>query len=436
MRTIRALLGRGLPLAALALALAACAPRQSAAPTPSPAAPSVVPATVVAPTIAPPAPTVAPTVAPLAPTTAPAGQTPGGPERISFAPGATSAAVEGAVIRGERKHYVLWAAAGQQMSLQLSTLEQNGALVLTGPDGAPLPGAAPGEDAAAWSGLLPATGDYLVEVGPTRGNATYRLTVSITTPTAPAGGLRSTDWSAALAAEPALDLGQQDGRPYVTVRGAAPPVAGIALLDAVVYGDFEGDGREDAAIMLASGGTAGNVGVLVFRDTGAGPGLAASRDGYKLGAAAEGGLLVLRQPIYAAWEPNCCPSGLATASYRLGAAGLEPVASRSEGVAGAEPQVVEAFYDLIRRGELAMAYALLDGAQQAANPYDQWAAGFASTVDLAASTAADPAAPGAVRVELTATDRAAGGALFTRRFAGTWQVRWDEARAGWAMGSP
>ena len=36
--------------------------------------------------------------------------------------------------------------------------------------------------------------------------------------------------------------------------------------------------------------------------------------------------LVLREPIYAGWEPNCCPSGFVTTSYALRLAGLEAVA--------------------------------------------------------------------------------------------------------------
>ena len=42
-----------------------------------------------------------------------------------------------------------------------------------------LPGAGEGEDAKNWSGILPDTGAYLVVVGPTYGNATYTLRVSI-----------------------------------------------------------------------------------------------------------------------------------------------------------------------------------------------------------------------------------------------------------------
>jgi len=42
-----------------------------------------------------------------------------------------------------------------------------------------LPGAGEGDDAARWYGTLPASGVYVFVVGSTRGNATYRLNVTI-----------------------------------------------------------------------------------------------------------------------------------------------------------------------------------------------------------------------------------------------------------------
>lgn len=113
-------------------------------------------------------------------------------ETIRFAPGASGAVVSGAVIRGERAFYALDARSGQWMSLSLSSAENNAAFQVYRPGaraerrnygvrvlGAALPGAGEGADARRWSGVLPETGAYLVAVGPTRGNATYRLSVAI-----------------------------------------------------------------------------------------------------------------------------------------------------------------------------------------------------------------------------------------------------------------
>jgi hypothetical protein len=47
--------------------------------------------------------------------------------------------------------------------------------------GTTLPGTAEGEDARHFSGTLPATGDYLLVVGTSRGSGAYRLRVEIHT---------------------------------------------------------------------------------------------------------------------------------------------------------------------------------------------------------------------------------------------------------------
>jgi hypothetical protein len=113
-------------------------------------------------------------------------------EPIQFARGTSSAEVKGAVIRGERALYSFKARAGQIASLRISALEDNAVFQFYAPGAKPemrdsvleilgdaLPGAGEGEDAVRWEGALPASGAYLLVVGPTRGNAEYRLTVTI-----------------------------------------------------------------------------------------------------------------------------------------------------------------------------------------------------------------------------------------------------------------
>ena len=117
---------------------------------------------------------------------------PAEPAPIRFAPGASSAQVQGAVVRGERALYTLEARAGQRLTLRIAASEGNAAFQLYAPgarpqtrdfgvgiEGQALSGASEGEDARRWMGTLPQTGAYLLVVGPTRGNATYRLTVAI-----------------------------------------------------------------------------------------------------------------------------------------------------------------------------------------------------------------------------------------------------------------
>jgi hypothetical protein len=111
---------------------------------------------------------------------------------IRFARGATSATVEGAVIRGDRDIYPITAKAGQLMRVRITAIEDNAVFQIYLPGaqyrrdqygfeftGSMLEGAGETDDATQWSGTLPATGTYLIVVGGTRGNAGYRMTVSI-----------------------------------------------------------------------------------------------------------------------------------------------------------------------------------------------------------------------------------------------------------------
>ena len=79
--------------------------------------------------------------------------------------------------------------------------------------------------------------------------------------------------------------------------------------DAVLCFDFTRDGRLDLAVTIASGGTAGDVGFVVFRATAGGWRVALARDGYKLGLFRVGGDVVSSQPVYRKKDPNCCPTG-------------------------------------------------------------------------------------------------------------------------------
>jgi hypothetical protein len=100
-------------------------------------------------------------------------------KRIKFARGRTSATVSGTVIRGDRDTYLLGANGGQTMSVRITSLENNAVFQIEAPDGSFLSGAGETDDARRWSGRLPEKGDYKIIVGGTRGNASYKVTVSI-----------------------------------------------------------------------------------------------------------------------------------------------------------------------------------------------------------------------------------------------------------------
>ena len=96
------------------------------------------------------------------------------------------------MIRGERSLYSIDARSGHRMGLSISAAEDNavfqaytpGARAKRGDYGVEI-GAAKrcleqgkGRTQKDGAGVLPVTGTYLVVVGPTRGNATYKLRVT------------------------------------------------------------------------------------------------------------------------------------------------------------------------------------------------------------------------------------------------------------------
>ncbi len=103
----------------------------------------------------------------------------GSSQRIRFAPGATSAVVDGTVGSGFVARYTLTALAGQTMTIQPYT---NGAPVfvtLFDTSHAVLASTASGQQ---WSGRLPATGDYTLALYPSpyAGTVKFQLYIEIT----------------------------------------------------------------------------------------------------------------------------------------------------------------------------------------------------------------------------------------------------------------
>jgi flagellar hook assembly protein FlgD len=100
-------------------------------------------------------------------------------KRVRFARGKSSATVSGAVVRGDRDTYIVGAGTGQTMRVSITSPENNAVFQVMDDDGNYLSGADEGDDATNWSGKLPWKGDYKIIVGGTRGNAGYRMTISI-----------------------------------------------------------------------------------------------------------------------------------------------------------------------------------------------------------------------------------------------------------------
>jgi hypothetical protein len=250
--------------------------------------------------------------------------------------------------------------------------------------------------------------------------------------------LRAADWNAIISQEPAVN--HPPPPPYLA--GAGPfiefktpgAIPGFADLQDIIYGDISGDGREEALIPIVSGGTAGTVGYLIYFAGDREPVFATALTGYKLGARATNGQLVVLEPIYAGWEGNCCPSGISETRYRLIGATLDRIARDERGIPEAIPQTVERFYQLLNERQFRDAYTFLSPDFQATNPYDRWVEGFANTTEIRAEAALIPG-QNAATVNLTVTERTASGQS-TRRFSGRWNVIWSSPARQWLLHQP
>ena len=115
------------------------------------------------------------------------------PVVVSFASGATSASLSGTTVNGYLFSYSVNCAAGQTMTASLTQPPSTATIDIYGLSSGTLVDASAGYNS--WSGTLPQTQDYIVEVIPTNGQViNYNLTVSCTgtpgnnyVPSAPTG---------------------------------------------------------------------------------------------------------------------------------------------------------------------------------------------------------------------------------------------------------
>jgi hypothetical protein len=147
----------------------------------------------------------------------------------------------------------------------------------------------------------------------------------------------------------------------------------------------------------------------------------------------EGGRLVVYEPHYVGFEPNCCPSASTVATYRLVG---DRLVRQSFVVEPNEAQevTVSGFYAALGGGDFEAAYDFYSPALKRANPFEQWRAGYRDTLALEVDTRPG-AAPNQVGIDLTATDRAPGGGTVVRRFTGTWTVVWSPDQRRWLLDS-
>lgn len=106
------------------------------------------------------------------------------------------------------------------------------------------------------------------------------------------------------------------------VKAALGRLSGGALDEAsAIFADLTGDRREEAVLPIASGGTGGNLGYLVFTLRESSPLLILNRAADRATAggvfmAVVEGKLVETAGEYAAEDPFCCPSILRKTTFR------------------------------------------------------------------------------------------------------------------------
>jgi len=98
---------------------------------------------------------------------------------VKFAKRKTSRSYNDAVIRAESHTYILGASKGQNMLVKVSSLENNAVFRVRTPSGRFLGKATDEEGTTQYNGILPASGNYRITVTPTRGNATYKITFTV-----------------------------------------------------------------------------------------------------------------------------------------------------------------------------------------------------------------------------------------------------------------
>jgi hypothetical protein len=77
-------------------------------------------------------------------------------------------------------------------------------------------------------------------------------------------------------------------------------------------GDLTGDGKADLVVLVNSGGTANDIAYYVYAEIGGKVrDIRAVNDSYKVGVSiTKKHRLVQKDPVYAADDPNCCPSAI------------------------------------------------------------------------------------------------------------------------------
>ena len=231
--------------------------------------------------------------------------------------------------------------------------------------------------------------------------------------------------------DPTIEDFSKNAWPYISVA-ANKEASGYAMLgDRIAYGDISGDGKEEALVSLFSGGTAGNLGVLLFRAGAEKPELVAAFPGYKLGGVFDGGVLTVTQPLYAGFEPNCCASGFKFTRYKIVDSKLVDLGTISEGIPAARPYTVQKFFEYLNDKKFKDAYAFLSPTYQHDQPFEPWKAGYKNTTNIVVSDVRQRA-NGLVSALVKGTDSTAKG-LVSQTYHVVVSLTWDTKAGQWLL---
>lgn len=266
-------------------------------------------------------------------------------------------------------------------------------------------------------------------VPPTSTPTVKPTTLPAPTATAANGGLdmHAVDWFKVVTTDSNLDYNgsvpMYGGGPWIGSK-TQPHVEGFAQTDqkSILFADISGDGQNEAIIWVSSGGTAGNLGLLVYTAANHTPVFADSLAGYNIGGVADGNQLKVIEPIYNGWEPNCCPSGYFETRYRLQANKLTQVSRDEKPSPEAKQMTVEKYYELLRAKNYSDAYNnFLSATYRASHPYKSWVVDYADIISFTSTTSLN--SDGTINVDLVTKDKQ-GHKTVTHHYVGAWKLIW------------
>jgi len=133
--------------------------------------------------------------------------------------------------------------------------------------------------------------------------ATVETTGAVATEVQGDSALRSTDWSSVTGAAGSVD---------------SPAAAQNGFVQTVIYSDLNGDGSEDALVMVRDQGSGAYLDYYVYSYASGAPAALFERRGVSHGQVELGKLpqsFVETEAVYLPTDPNCCPSSLKKTTY-------------------------------------------------------------------------------------------------------------------------